>query len=430
MDGWREDADLYGMEPGMDVSRETGLLESADGCAVNFIPYPAEAGTKIIPRPGVRCRLYRYAPAIPPELIHTYCYQPEANWTAFLPERSEREWSDRERTAEARTYLRIAVRGAEGGTLTDYVRILPPPGEPEPAAPRLERLQARVRARRQEGDLALLLVSDTHYTTGCIWPDTLRSLRAAAALLSPDACVHLGDFTDGLLPAWYTRRIARHMLEELRELTGRLWCCVGNHDRNAFRGNRDRMTAKECARLYLGGRKRWYCVDLPDKRLRLLFLDSFDPEKKERYGFAAAEVLWLWRTLAATPKDTRILVFSHVPPAAGIHVWSRTIRNGERVLSMLERFHERRGGAVLGWIHGHNHADQIYGKRAFPVVGVGCGKLEDFTEHKPEGAVTPPRTQGGADQELWDFLLVHPSGGMDFLRFGAGEDRHTEMRRP
>ena len=83
---------------------------------------------------------------------------------------------------------------------------------------------------------------------------------------------------------------------------------------------------------------------------------------------------------------------------------------------------------MLGWIHGHNHADQIYDKRAFPIIGIGCSKIEDFLEHKPEGAVTYSRQQGGETQELWDLLVIHPSKmSMDFLRFGAGEDRHVEL---
>ena len=84
---------------------------------------------------------------------------------------------------------------------------------------------------------------------------------------------------------------------------------------------------------------------------------------------------------------------------------------------------------MLGWIHGHSHADQIYDKRAFPIIGIGCAKLEDFREHKPEGSLTWNREQNTRTQELWDLLLIHPAeGSMDFLRFGAGEDRHVERK--
>ena len=39
------------------------------------------------------------------------------------------------------------------------------------------------------------------------------------------------------------------------------------------------------------------------------------------------------------------------------------------------------------------------------------------------------REQNTRTQELWDLLLIHPAeGSMDFLRFGAGEDRHVERK--
>ena len=92
-------------------------------------------------------------------------------------------------------------------------------------------------------------------------------------------------------------------------------------------------------------------------------------------------------------------------------------------------FQRIRKGCVLGWIHGHNHADQITWYGCLPVIGIGCAKLEDFTEHKPEGAVTWPRAQCTASEELWDVLVIHPKEeSMDFIRFGAGEDRHINQR--
>ena len=162
----------------------------------------------------------------------------------------------------------------------------------------------------------------------------------------------------------------------------------------------------------------------------LLFLDSFDPDEKERYGFSAEEVRWVRRTLRFVPRGYRVLIFSHVPPLAEIHVWSDTIRNEKRMLRCVQRFHARRNGAVLAWIHGHSHADQVYEKLPFPVIGIGCAKLEDFREHKPEGSVTWERIRGTASQELWDVLLIHAGeGSLDFFRFGAGQDRHVSRKK-
>ena len=57
-------------------------------------------------------------------------------------------------------------------------------------------------------------------------------------------------------------------------------------------------------------------------------------------------------------------------------------RNGEKMVEVLEQYmQENSKHCVLGWIHGYNHADQIYRKRMFPIVSLGCAKVEDF-KHK------------------------------------------------
>ena len=422
------------MEADREADPENGLLTAYPGSGMNFLPFPVRAGTRLVPtEPERRYKLFFYAPEIPPELVHTYSYQPEANWTTYAPERSCLSWRTGEWISPSDGYIRVSVQSPpERASITDLFSFEPAFAAdehvPDWIRRETERLFQRAEDRRTKGDVTLLLLADTHYAVGGIWPDTIKSLRLAADKLHPDAMVHLGDFSDGMLPGKITGVLARRMLLQLKEICGTLWCCLGNHDWNYFRGNPERMTRSDCARLYQGRELPWYHVDLADGDLRLLFLDTFDPEESNRYGFAQEQIRWLRKTLRTTPRGAKVLVFSHIPPVAEIHVWSDTIRNGERVLKILERFHRRRGQAVLGWIHGHSHADQIYGKRAFPVIGIGCSKLEDFLEHKPEGAVTYPRQKGGETQELWDLLLIHLSNkSMDFLRFGAGEDRHVEL---
>ena len=427
---------LYVFERNMDVDVETGLLISVPGCAVNRLPYPVRKGDKIRPAAGgIRLKVFFYLPEIPDELIHTYTYQPESNWTTYCPECSNHEWSEAEHTICEDGFIRVAAAPpGESPAWADTVFVEKAEPAPSPIpdwmAKETEDLCRRVEAGRQSGDLVLLLLADTHNAVGCTWPDTLQSLRLTADRLHPDAAVHLGDLTDGLLPTYYTRLLTDLVLEELRGVCGQLWCCVGNHDRNRFRGNPKGISREECAERILRQKAPWYKVKLPEKKLMLLFLDSFDPDEKERYGFSAEEVRWVRRTLRFVPRGYRVLIFSHVPPLAEIHVWSDTIRNEKRMLRCVQRFHARRNGAVLAWIHGHSHADQVYEKLPFPVIGIGCAKLEDFREHKPEGSVTWERIRGTASQELWDVLLIHAGeGSLDFFRFGAGQDRHVSRKK-
>lgn len=436
--------ELYRMESGWDVDPETGLRmhqPEHPECATHLLPFAVCRGDRLAPaRTGIRYKMYFYRPEIPGNLIHTYTYQPEANWSTWCPERSEMKWTDGEIILAEDGFLRVAVSLTngetlpEGSTLQGYVSVIQAPRQEHPGPAWMlnarEALVHRTEEFRRKNDLVLLLLADTHYTVGGIWPDTLRSLKLAAEQLHPDGLVHLGDFTDGLLPGEYTRCLVQRMLTELETVCRNLWCCIGNHDRNYFRGNPAPLTRRESAKLYLKRKKPWYHVDFREKKLRLLFLDSFEPTERERYGFPDEEVRWLRYRLLTTPPGYKVLVFSHVPPMAEYHVWSETIRNEEPVFRLLERFHRRRRGAVLGWIHGHSHADQIVEKHHFPVIGIGCSKLEDFPDHKPEGSVTWKRERDTETQELWDLLLVHPdTGSLDFLRFGAGKDRHLERNK-
>ena len=138
----------------------------------------------------------------------------------------------------------------------------------------------------------------------------------------------------------------------------------------------------------------------------------------KRLGKAIAEAL--------RADGWRVLVFSHVPPLPEIHVWSREIRHGRAMLRALEALARSGRNPVLGWIHGHNHTDQIIQPGRVPVIGIGCSKLESFPEHKPEGSRTWPRKPGCPEQELWDAVLIPDGENRLYLfRYGAGADRRV-----
>ena len=421
------------------VDPVSGRIADADpdgpDVSVSFEPVPLTAGTVIRPLhagEGGRMAVYFYRPDIDPPLIHTYTYQPEANWTTYDPSLSAVSWTADPYTVPLDGYVRIAVTPA-AGRLGDAVRIEQADGAekaegiPGWMVEEVRRTADRVRNKRQSGDLTVLLLSDTHYTAGCDWAMTAAAVTGLAGEISPDAAVHLGDLTDGMLTRERTLRYADRVLGPLRALGIPLYLCLGNHDANYFRGNSDALTVRETAEHYLGRKKAYYHVDDSGRRLRMLFLDSFDPTRgDDRYGFSLREVVWIARMLITLPRGWHVLVFSHVTPASENHVWSRRIYRGEEVLTMMKRFDRRRGGAVLGWICGHNHADQVLDRCGFPIITVGCTKLEDFPDHKPEGAYTAPRARGTRTQELWDVLLVRPgSGALDLVRFGAGYGRST-----
>lgn len=418
-------------EHGRSVDPETGLLRSDEAYAVNVIPVRLPSCSRLIPKdPALEYRCCYYSPETEDRLIYTYDYQPEANWTTYIREESEGSFAAGCRTADTDRFVRVILRETdiEEETAFGSVFSLEPAEVPAPApawmTEETEATCARAAAAARPGDAVFLLLTDSHYSAGCIWEDTVASLAAVAERLQPDGLIHLGDLTDGMLSSRHTMGITGEMLKDLRRACNPLYLCLGNHDLNYFRGNPDRMTKQQGAAHLLGEAQPWYYKDLPDRKLRLLFLDSFDPEDDQRYGFDEEEAEWVRRVLRKVPKGYRVLVFSHVTPLPENHVWSIDIRNSSRIMRALEQFNQKKKHSVIGWIYGHNHADQVISYRDFPLISIGCSKLEAFEEHKPEDAVTYDRKKGTRTQELWDVLLVHADGGMDLIRYGAGKDRH------
>ena len=430
----RSELKRFPMEAGCGVDRQSGLLCPLQGAAVNFEPMRVVAGEQLIPlKPGLEYQVAMYSPEPDPQYIYTYSYPTEANLTVYFPDKSVFQWKTGPCLFSEPAHVRITVRAniqAERTTLADFFRWEGNRAEPLPGwiEEEAERVAKRVQQCRRADDLVFFLLTDVHYTAGCNWPCTVAALAAAKQCIKPDGVIQLGDITDGLLPTVWTQRYAGRVLADIRELGLPLCGCLGNHDRNFFRGNTQGLSLKACSRLCLGRDNPDYCTDYPEQRLRMIFLDSFDPKRQERYGFSIKTLRHLLEMLDEIPYGWRVLIFSHVPPLARLHVWSNTILGSEDAMGLLHKFRRKRNGTVA-WIHGHNHADQVFNGQGFPIVSIGCSKLEAFAEYKPAGSVTRMRRWGEPSQELWDVLVFHTHGSdFDLIRYGAGPDRFVRMR--
>ena len=440
-------ADLkqFPLEDGRGVDEGSGLLCSRSGLSVNFEPMRVWAGDCLVPlKADLEYQVAVYSPMPDPQYIYTYSYPPEANLTKFLPDESVFQWKTGLRSFSEPAYIRLVVRAdiqTEKTTLADFFRWEDKTVREEPSLrysgkegetlpvwieEEAERVARRVQHCRRAGDLVFFLLTDIHYTTGCNWPWTAASLAAVKQRVKAEGIIQLGDITDGLLPTAWTERYAGRVLADIKALGLPVIGCLGNHDRNFFRGNSQGLSLRVCSQMCLGRDDPDYCMDFPEQRLRMIFLDSFDPQRKDRYGFSEDTVRRFGSMLEHAPEGFRILVFSHVPPLAKLHVWSDSILRSGEMIGLLQRFCTKRGGTVLGWIHGHNHADQIDTSVGFPIVSTGCSKLEAFPEHKPAGSVTRMRRLGEPSQELWEVLVVHAcSRDFDLIRYGAGIDRYV-----
>lgn len=401
----------------------------------DFRFYQVSRGDRVICRNSA----YRYGIAsfgaeIEERLIYTYCYQEEENWSAYLGDFEPDCLKSGNSAVLQDGWIRIAVKRVDGAALTcedinavtegmALIRRRQTYKEKDYFKQEIEQTIQAVNEKREQDSLVFGLMADSHYVINGGWEDSIANLQAVNRKAPFDAMIHLGDLTDGMVPLAITREYAVKVMEDLRSLKVPVYLTLGNHDSNYFRSNPEWLNEKEQSFLYLDKEEPWYYVDFEKQKLRCLFLHSFNHREKIRYGFSMEEVEWVKQVLVQTPDAYRVLVFAHVPLLPEMHFWTKEIRNSKEMLEALEKYVQQ-GGKILAYIHGHNHADQIYYGKRFPIVSIGCAKCEDFKDKKPEGAVTYDRKMGTLTQELWDVMIVNgKKGEIEFIRFGAGEDR-------
>jgi hypothetical protein len=395
-----------------------------------------------------------YAPEIDPDLIYTYTYQPDQCWTKYNGDLSGATYRQEDYVFDGPCFFRLCFKRRDG---TDFdageadkinrsITFIPAPDKESAVVPdksflinESQSLITRIANQKSNDSLIFALLTDSHYTIGGTWDDTLAALRAVNEKVKFDGIIHLGDMTDGMVTAAATRCYVNKIINDLLSLNSPLYIAIGNHDSNYFGSNTEPFSIAEQGEIYLSHadayivRKEgapWYYRDFPDQKMRFLFLHSFDYTEECRYGFSDACLNWLERTLTSTPLEYNILIFSHLTPLLKLQYWTDRIRGGDELIEILEKYNASpQAGKVLAYINGHNHTDQIYNGLSFSIISIGCAKTEYFAEYKPAGSQTPKRRLGDMTQELWDAMIITPAQKrLDFLRFGAGYDRTVEWR--
>ncbi|MBD5527028.1 MAG: hypothetical protein HDR02_01265 [Lachnospiraceae bacterium] len=412
------------LEKGKSIQEDTGYIQSADEeCQASGRFYHVLPGDILRGNGQTEYRIYRYSLEIKGDLIHTYCYEPEQNWASYV--REPDVWRRGDIVFEEECYIRVAARNNVEQSISLQLESAHDTVMEWAAYFQAEALLTieRVWELLGEDDLAFAVIADTHYVNNGTWERSAYNLQQVASRLPFNGIIHLGDLTDGILPLAQTKESVELVMGDMKQTGKPVYLCCGNHDSNYFRNNPEKMTEEEMSSYYLGREKPYYYVDYPTQKLRILYLYSFDYREQVRYGFPVEELDWVRETLETMEDGWAALVCAHVPPLPEIHFWSDQIRNGEALLRILEEYH-RSGKKILAYVHGHNHGEQIYRSRLFPIVSLGCNKMEDFQDKKPAGSWTYYRQQGTVTEDLWDVMIVHADhSGIDFVRFGAGEDK-------
>jgi len=370
--------------------------------------------------------------------LYTYNYEPEESWTTYAGDLSGNTYQQEKYIFKDKRYFRICLKRVDGEAfaveeeenIENILRYISSVEENEKIpslafADEISDTVKKIQELQTEDALLLAILTDTHYTVNGTWDDTAANILAVHQKMPFHSLVHLGDLTDGMLSKNVLESYTRIIQADLAKLNIPVHMVLGNHDANYFAGNKEILSLAEQANLYLKktGKQTYYYIDDEKRGIRCFFLSSYDNDEELRYGFDLGQIAWLKRCLAQTPSAYHILVFSHDAPLARLDYWSNEIRNGELLMEVLE-CHQKNSENILGFIHGHTHADFVYRERSIPIISIGCAKCEGMQEKKPEGAVTPQRRIGEASQDLWDVLIVKPKEkALHFIRFGAGQDR-------
>lgn len=432
-------------------------------------------GTKIVPRS--KAYVYSYAFFTlkrPGQYLYSYDYQMEEQWLSReecydSPETvtTDTIFDDHNLPKEQEGYIRISIKSLRNRKvcecMEDALTVYSPEGiagregwkaaEAKSQSRRIrdflnrEDVQKEIRHTAEtvlkkagaSKKLIFTLLTDTHYVINGNWEMTAATIEAVNSVVHPHGMIHLGDFTDGILDKEICNDYSHRVLDRMQGWGYPVYVALGNHDANYFRKNPCILNEEEQWEMYLkklqkdesvDNRSRlWYRVDIDDFHLRLLMLHSYDNSEPLRYGFPMDEIDWVKEELEGAPEDYRILICSHDAPLARLDYWAKEIRNGEMLCDLLDHWNGEHGNRIIGFLHGHTHADLIDWERSFPIVSVGCSKIEYFEDKKPDGAICPVRIEGEVSQELWDTLILDcETGDMDLVRFGAGIDRHVKGR--
>ena len=388
--------------------------------------------------------------------LYTYDYKADSAWLTYRQDLAPDSYSRDTYVFKEDGYCRVCLKRADGMEVThkdaDKInRILAFYAEVKPYQakecfkPEIEDTVWKVKriweTRAVDSDaglngagfggnmLSMVLLTDSHYTVNGTWEDTADNIKKVLSEMDVDAIVHLGDFTDGMTTKKVTSFYVEKMMDDLCQNGIPVYVTLGNHDSNYFRGNKQRFTKEELRELF-GVTREYYHRDFSAQKLRCLFLASYDADTPVRYGFSDEEIEWVKETLESTPAGYKVLIFSHEAPLDILDYWARIIRNGKKIMQVLEDYNAREDTQILAYIHGHTHAEQEYRGSSFPIISIGSNKCEYFTDKKPEGSRAYERVPDTVTQDLWDVLVVDGEKEcLHFVRFGAGEDRVVDCHK-
>lgn len=313
-----------------------------------------------------------------------------------------------------------------------------------------EKTSQSVKRNLEDGDICFALLTDSHLsdTGDC----TRENISAVDETVGFDFCVHMGGIINGNNPEKISMRLLKEDLGKYAESikANKIYAICGEQD--GYRNERfigqlamnimtDKLWYDENAYLDCYENvsrvkdKPYYFADIPEKKVRMIFLSSYMTQINEEIGlyektcvFDVEQIAWLHKTALDLEKGWTVLLFSNALPKSRFENGDDPfIYNGystEQVL-MIVQMAKKRGINIACWFAGHYNCDAeaVVGGINFAVIAsqlptakssAKCGDIR----------VLENREIGTLNQDAWDAVVLKPEKRqINLYRFGAGEDR-------
>ena len=141
---------------------------------------------------------------------------------------------------------------------------------------------------------------------------------------------------------------------------------IGNHDPGGLpylrdgnpRHEKEVISATELSEIY--GNAPYGTHKMPDKNLAVLWLNTMDITFQEMLtydsGVSDVQLAWLQGQLDSLENDYHIIVMGH-------HDLNVTVmKNGQKLVDLLEKFEAKETSKFVGYFHGHLHKDEFSAK--------------------------------------------------------------------
>lgn len=304
-------------------------------------------------------------------------------------------------------------------------------------------------------NLTLVILSDLHYDPSNDEPKTLIPTMDVISQINSaiknkggkiDSFWNLGDFINGY---GTTKEEATEQLRTVvkaqEEVSSDFHNIMGNHDNNEYATLEGRQYTPQPETEILSiselntvlanntttqmehhneQRPTDYYVDFDTIRIICLSADATT--------FQSETVNWLKDEALRTDKE--VLFLAHIPtrPEWGYH---NDIVNGDQIESAIREFTDA-NGTIIAFIHGHVHGDMICqvtdekNETLYNEVAIGCARFQEpnWGDATP-GITYQSRSEQDETMFLFDVITIDQTNKtVQFIRFGAGEDREINYR--